>query len=452
MPALVSPEITPVATPYEQFIKGMKGYLETSGARIQMLQGLEPKGENLTGREGIRFLGGICQQVDDLITDEYLSKGKDFPGDVEAIQELSGYKLNKTITEATEEVLSPWLNELDSLKPTIGGEIKLLGDEAQNYPVDQIDRGKIIFAVNLLIASQSEQVTMLPKNMRKIFAVLKGGVESVRHGIAEEQRRRVVDWQRPVAGEHVEHPKTGERYDWKGVSRQTAEIVLSIAVALGLIFGSSEVFTNQKIQEFFADLPRLAERAPGAIGDAATEKARIDRYEKYQNKYKTIIENKTWPERVEAENILTYLDPKTGYNEWKAIVEFCSPQCFVDPAWSPGEGRRVMMDFFGVDEAGLQDLYNHPEKIPDQLRTMYPDKPWLWELFSITPTPLNGEGESDFEKWQDKYKTSLGPTPLSGLGRVRIANDIHAFRRNEFIGQRQGFMNRGRGFGTSKGV
>jgi hypothetical protein len=419
-------------TPYQGFIAGMKRYLENGGARMTMLLGLEKRGESLSGREGVSFLGGVCQMVDDLIINEFLNKGVDFPGAEAAIKQLTGKKVDQKVLQATEELFKPWMEEFEVLKPEIGEQIQIGSEAIDQYPLEHISADKITFALNLLINHESSQVRVLPGRIKKKGKEWAEVLKEAKKGFKDEQKWRELGW--------------------KGVVVSATNIVLAVALAAGSIFGVSVAVSSPEVREFFSNLPQLAERAPGAIGDAATEKARNNRYEKYQNKYKTIIENKNWPERVKAENILTYLDPSAGYNEWKAIVEFCGPQCFVDPAWAPGEGRQVMMDFFGVDEAGLQDLYHHPEEIPDQLQAIYPDKPWLWELFSITPTPLNGEGESDFEKWQEKYKTSLGPTLLCDLGRVSIVNDIHTFRRNQFIGQRAGFMNRGRGFGTPKGV
>lgn len=430
-------------TPMEKFVSGMKGYLETSGARMQMLQGLEPRGGSLTGKEGVRFLGGICQQVDDLIEREYHNKGKDFPGEVEAIQELSGHKLNKTIVEATEEALTPWLSELEAMKPTIEREISLLGEEAVNYPVNQIKGGKIIFAVNLLIASQSEQVTMLPQNMKKIFAVLRGGVASVRHGIAEEQRRRVVDWVRPVAGEHVEHPQTGGGYDWKGFSRQATEVVLSIAVALGLLWGASWVVTSPDVKKATDWVKKSLERAP-LVGDKVADSAQDKRQKDYyQPIYETIVNKDIWPEGATGEEMVYYFDPASGYNNWKAIIEFCGPQCLLDPQWTPGAGKQAVMDFLGVDEAGYRALQDNPDQLDEQVAREYPDKPWLVDLFSM-----------DFKQWMEQYsvQSSVINKAFSGLGVVRIVSRGQDFlaRRNAFMAQSRGY-NRGRGFGTTKG-
>ena len=73
--------------PYRNFINGMKGYLERGGVRIETVLGLEKRPGMLSGKEGVNFLGGICQQVDDLITQEYLDKGKPPPEFKKAIEE-----------------------------------------------------------------------------------------------------------------------------------------------------------------------------------------------------------------------------------------------------------------------------------------------------------------------------------------------------------------------------
>lgn len=449
MPDLAKETQPITATPLEKFVSGMRGSFETSGARMQMLQGLESRDESLTGMEGIRFLGGICQQVDDLLDGEYIKKNKDFPGDVEAIQELTGHRLNNTILEATEEALTPWLGELETMKPTIGREISLLGDEAVNYPVDQIDRGKIIFAVNLLIASQSEQVTMLPKNMKKIFASLRGGVKSVRNGIAEEQRRRVVDWVRPVAGEHVEHPKTGGRYDWKGFSGQATAVILTIGFALGCSLGASFVISDPKGKEIASDImnlpKKLLEGIPG-INDKVTDWAKVKRKETNYNRiYETIVTNDLWPEGWTGEDLVDFSDPATRYNDWKSVFEFedNKGQWMLDSRWTPGKGKQAVMDFLGVDEAGYVALQDNPDQLDEQIAKEYPDKPWLIDLFKM-----------DFSQWMDMYsvQSNIINRQLSSLGAIRNVTQGELFqnRRNTFTSQTRGF-NRGRGFGTTKG-
>ena len=421
--------------PYQKFIEGMKGYLERSSARMSMVLGLEQRNESLSGAEGVRFLGGVCQLVDDLITEQYVDREEDFPGAQQAIGKLTGKKVDDKVLQATEEAIEPWMQEFENLKPRIDREIKLKEDAADVYPIDKITGDKISFALNLLITAQSDQVTMLPKDMREQLAALKQVLKSVRGGLKEEQRFRELGW--------------------KGIVVSVSGVVLTIALAAGAIWGVSDVVTNPDFQKWLQNVPKMLEQAP-IIGNPLTEKARNSRYEQYQNKKTTIVENKKWPDRVEAENMLNYFDPKTGYNEWKAIIEFCGPQCLVESQWAPGEGKRVIMDFLGVDEADYKDLQENPDKIGEQIEKMYPDNQPLIELFRVHPTIINSKGQSEFEKWMEDWsvQSRINNKQQTSLGAVRINNNagIYQARRDQFVGQRQGYMSRGRGFGTPKGV
>ena len=170
------------------------------------------------------------------------------------------------------------------------------------------------------------------------------------------------------------------------------------------------------------------------------------------------LKNGVWPERTGAEQLLGSLDPYTNdYDQWMAFVEWCGPQCFLDPNWIPEQGRPAVMDLLGVDEKGYKHYQQHPEGLSAHLRQLYPDKPWLADLFNIHPTLLGLDGKSDFELWKERYpqgQSNLTPgIPLSMLGKPIIKNSLGGVEQRldrVALGQNR-IREKGRGFGTTKG-
>lgn len=413
--------------PYRNFINGMKNYLERGGVRIETVLGLEERPGELSGTEGVNFLGGICQQVDDLITQEYLDKGKPLPEFKKAIEEMTGKKINTRVFEGIHDLIGPWFQEFEALKPQLSVEAQRESSTDQ-YPVERISKDKLVFALMLLNQEQSETI-MLSSRIKRDAKKWRGILDKTKIGLRDEQRWRQIGWK-----------GMSWRDKWKnGVPLAVASIILAVGCSLGAILGTGAVVTSEKAAQWFESGRKWMERVPG-VGEKIVDKNRSDRYEKFKNKEETIIKNKTWPEGVKAENIQIYLDPKSGYNEWMAMVEFCGPQCFLDSAWTPGEGKNEVMMFLGVDEAGYRNLQEHPDQIDDQLRGEYPNQPWLAELFSIKPTSLTEQGKSDFEAWMEKYQVQSSlAVPLAALGAPIFLN------RRIFEKRRLGWQH-GRGY------
>lgn len=436
MPEDIITEVTRSSiSAHETFIRELSGYLESSGVKLPMVVGIEKKPGELAGVEGIRFLANVCQMVDVF---------KEADHTEEEVEMLAAMPLRSEVAEGLRDLLDPWFEELEQLKPELEQDIQSRVDSAEKYPLEEITQEKTVFALMLLVQGKSEEVTMLPAGIRQQAEALQEIFTQTKAGLQDEQRWRKIGWR-----------GMGWRDRWKnGVPFAVASIVLTVACALGLVFGASTAITTPIVKESWDKARGWLEKAPG-IGNPLTEKARNERHKKYENKKTTIIDNKKWPQGVKAENLLTFFDPSSGYNEWLAIIEFCGPECLLDPAWAPGEGKAEILAFFGVDEAGYKYLQDNPDKIDEQIEETYHNMPWLIDLFKVKPTIINLEGQSDFELWMEKYSQSKIITrQLASLGAVNIDTNTNLFqtRRNQFTGQRLGYMNRGRGFGTSKGV
>jgi len=432
---------------YKQFISDLKTHLNQGNLRMEILVGQESRPGELSGWEGLRFLGGICQLTDDLV--ERRLTEKKIPTDqgkfIKAIEDLTGKPVDNNTVKAVDNMLKPWFDEIKALKPKIKDEGVDL-----DYSIDGIDEKKVLMALMVLINENRENVEMLPgvveekaqtlsENLNNIKAQLGKGVRSI--GVAE-------------------HLSVKQRA--KNIARNTALVIVLIASAIGTAYGFNEIISSRdKISEFFtASGDWIAEKTGGRT---TIEKNRPDRQAQFTGEMTIAhdLKNGVWPERTGAEQLLGSLDPYTNdYDQWMAFAEWCPggpAVCFTDPNWIPEQGRPAVMDLLGVDEKGYKHYQQHPEELPAHLRQLYPDKPWLADLFNMHPTLLGLDGKSDFELWKERYpqgQSNLTPgIPLSMLGKPIIKNSLGGVEQRldrVALGQNR-IREKGRGFGTTKG-
>ena len=418
------------STPYQSFVKDLKGYLETAGARMDIILGLEDRSGTLAGIEGVKFLAGISKKTDDLLSKSFPKKKK-FPGFQQAIEDLTGKPADKAVFEGLRDMLNPWFQEFEALKPEIEAQVKTNQGPTGDYPLEKIIPEKIVFALMLLVQEQSEKVKMLPEGMRANGEKMKAVLAKTRKGFKDPER-----W---------------KNNGWKAVTYSVVAAVGLTAIATGVIVGGAWVlYNNETIASLIEGLP--------VVREGVQNQAREERYQQYTNKLNELRQG--WRSEVRADNLLGFLDPKQWPegNSWQAFVEFCGPECLLDTSLIPLEGKEVIMDMLQINESQYVRYQQHPDELSAHLRIVYPDKLWLAELFAINKTDVNSPEMSDYERWQEKWQEQGSVAPSVGLLGVSmiggaLGRQVRLDRRRD-LGR---IFGRGRGsrqgrFGSTKGL
>ena len=125
-----------------------------------------------------------------------------------------------------------------------------------------------------------------------------------------------------------------------------------------------------------------------------------------------------------TQDLINNLNPANPYNNLLGFGEWCPEGpigCFTDPAYIPKEGKQAVADLLGLTLTEYDKYYQnhgnsdykltHPEEwkiIINRMHQKYDSSqnPWLAPLFEISPTTLDSQDQSDFEKWiHNKWDT-----------------------------------------------
>lgn len=207
--------------------------------------------------------------------------------------------------------------------------------------------------------------------------------------------------------------------------------------------------------------PQEGQKAPEVTNFDSS--GRQERYLKFENPNSETRASRwasgNWEEYT-TQDLIDNLDPATSYDGIDAFVEFCPGgpiACFTDPARIPPDGRPVVQELLGLTPTEHEDYYNKRNKPTEEQQKTIRDRlhqkynaiyPWLAPLFENSPTSLDFLDQSDWEKWWEDYHPQ--------------SSDIHSTRervqaegpnwKNPSRGQKStASINRGRGFGSTKG-